>query len=238
VRDVSHDYGLDKNIEIVDSGAVTGRNFSIQLKATDRSFAASKSPLVSIAASTLKYMANRPEPVMIILYSDPDTEAYWVWRHQLSVSLSPDQESVTVHFNPEQKVATIDWQTIRSEVFSFLARPTVDSATVSRLERFGRYSIDLRKAAILRSGWHPRPDIANVPFHGFGEIEFEKPLKPGNVVNRGGGKFWNVDEAHPENTIVKPIQLRRVEDDSAITTMTSGKEKAVRSLIKRTLLGW
>jgi hypothetical protein len=58
------------------------------------------------------------------------------------------------------------------------------------------------------------------------------------VVNRGGGKFWDVDEAHPENTIVKPIQLRRVQDESAISTMTSGKEKAVRSLIKRTLLEW
>lgn len=149
VRDVSHDYGLDKNIEIVDSGAVTGKNFSIQLKATDRSFTASKSPLVSISASTLNYMANRPEPVMIILYSDPDTEAYWVWRHQLSISPSPDQESVTVHFDPKQKLATIDWQTIRTEVFSFLARPTVDSATVSRLERFGRYSIDLGKPATL-----------------------------------------------------------------------------------------
>jgi len=37
---------------------------------------------------------------------------------------------------------------------------------------------------------------------------------------------------------VKPIQLRRVQGDSVISTMTSGKEKAVRSLIKRTLLEW
>jgi hypothetical protein len=87
-------------------------------------------------------------------------------------------------------------------------------------------------------GWYLSPEIANVPFHGFGEMEFDKPLTPGDVVNRGGGKFWNVDEAHPENTIVKPIQLRCVQGDSAISTMTSGNEKAVRSLIKRTLLEW
>lgn len=87
-------------------------------------------------------------------------------------------------------------------------------------------------------GWHSRPDIANVPFHGFGEIEFDKPLKPHEIVNRGGGKFWNVDEAHPESTIVKPTQLRRVRNDSVISTMTSGNEKAVRSLIKKTLLEW
>lgn len=87
-------------------------------------------------------------------------------------------------------------------------------------------------------GWHSRPEIANVQFHGFGEMEFDKPFKPGAMVNRGRGKFWNVDEAHPENTIVKPIQLRRVEGDSAISTMSNGKEKAVRSLIRKTLLEW
>lgn len=88
------------------------------------------------------------------------------------------------------------------------------------------------------SGWYPSPDLSNVPFHGFGEMEFDKPLKPGDVVNRGVGKFWNVDEAHPENTVVQPVQLRRVQDDSDISTMTSGNEKALRSLIKRILLGW
>jgi len=149
VRDVSHDYGLDKNIEIVDSGAVTGKNFSIQLKATDRSFASGDSPTVSIATSTLEYMANRPEPVMIILYSDPDADGYWIWRHELSISNPSDQHTMTIHFNAEQTLSTIDWQVIRSEVLSFLTRPTVDSVTVSRLERFGRYSIDLSKAGIL-----------------------------------------------------------------------------------------
>lgn len=87
-------------------------------------------------------------------------------------------------------------------------------------------------------GWHSRPDIANVAFHGFGEMEFDKPLAPGDVVTRGTGKFWNVDEAHPQNTVVKPIQLHRVRGDSAIATMTGGNEKAVRSLVKKTLLEW
>jgi len=88
------------------------------------------------------------------------------------------------------------------------------------------------------SGWHPSPNLLNFPFHGFGQIEFDKPLKPGDIVNCGEGKFWNVDEAHPENTVVQPVQLRRVQDDSAISLMTSGKEKAIWSLIKRILLEW
>ena len=101
-----------------------------------------------------------------------------------------------------------------------------------------RVDQDENKLLYHWTGWHPRPDLANVPFHGFGEMEFDKPLKPGDIVDRGEGKFWNVDEAHPENTVVKPVQLRRVQGESAISTMTSGNEKAVRSLIKRTVLEW
>lgn len=88
------------------------------------------------------------------------------------------------------------------------------------------------------SGWHSRPDMAHLPFHGFGEMEFDKPLQPDAPVNRGGGKFWNVDESHPEKTIVKPIRLRRVQDQKDVATMTDGSEKAVRALIKKTILEW
>jgi hypothetical protein len=101
-----------------------------------------------------------------------------------------------------------------------------------------RVDQDENKLSYHWRGWLSRSDLVNVPFHGFGEMEFDKPLKLGDVVNRGGGKFWHVDEVHPENTIVKPTQLRRIQADSAISTMTSGNERAVRSLIKRTLLEW
>lgn len=87
-------------------------------------------------------------------------------------------------------------------------------------------------------GWHSRPDIANVAFHGFGEMEFDRPLVPGDVVARGTGRFWNVDEAHPEKTVVKPIRLHRVENDGAVAVMTGGSEKAVRSLVRQTLHRW
>jgi predicted nucleotide-binding protein with TIR-like domain len=87
-------------------------------------------------------------------------------------------------------------------------------------------------------GWHPTPDLASVPYHGFGELEFDRPAYATDLINCGGGRFWSVDEGHPERTVVKPVQLRRVVDQSAISTMTSGNEKDIRSLIKRTLLEW
>ncbi len=87
-------------------------------------------------------------------------------------------------------------------------------------------------------GWHTSPGSANLSFHGYGEIEFDKPLKPGDLVNRGSGKFWDINEAYLK-TKVKTIQLHRIPENSeVISTITNGKEMAVKSLIKKTLLEW
>ncbi|MDC8447990.1 MAG: nucleotide-binding protein [Nitrospira sp.] len=85
-------------------------------------------------------------------------------------------------------------------------------------------------------GWHT--GLAHASFHGFGEMEFNKPIKLGDEIVRGGGKFWDINEAHPEKTIVKPMQLRRIQEDGIISTMTKGDEEAVRSLVRKTLLEW
>lgn len=88
-------------------------------------------------------------------------------------------------------------------------------------------------------GWHTSPGFANLSFHGYGEIEFDRPLKPGDLVNRGSGKFWDIDEACPERTKVKPIQLHRIPKNSKIiSTITTGKEMAIKSLIKKTFIEW
>lgn len=53
-------------------------------------------------------------------------------------------------------------------------------------------------------------DPANLSFHGYGEIEFNKPLMPDEPVSRGSGRFWDIDESYLERTKVKPIQLHRI----------------------------
>jgi hypothetical protein len=87
-------------------------------------------------------------------------------------------------------------------------------------------------------GWHSQADIANVSFHGLGEMEFEGRAETGKLITRGRGRFWKVDEAHPDKTITKPIQLRRVAERTVISTMTSGKENDIRTLVGQTLAQW
>jgi hypothetical protein len=85
-------------------------------------------------------------------------------------------------------------------------------------------------------GWHPASP--NERFHGFGEMEFEGSAETSETITRGHGKYWDVDEAHPERTIIKPIQLRRIVDRTVVSTITEGKETQLRSLVMKTLAEW
>jgi hypothetical protein len=106
------------------------------------------------------------------------------------------------------------------------------NSVIARVDR------DKRKVVYHWEGWYTVPDLANAMFRGFGVMEFEQPLDAGEAVIRGGGKFWDVDESRPEKTMVKLSQLRRVTAPGAGSVMTTGTEKAIRVLIKKTLDSW
>jgi hypothetical protein len=100
--------------------------------------------------------------------------------------------------------------------------------------------IDADKNQILYfwKGWHSQADRAHISFHGFGEIEFNTQFKGEALITRGRGKFWKVDEAHPDKTIITPIQVRRVTEETALDTIESGTEKDLQMLITHTLSEW
>jgi hypothetical protein len=75
-------------------------------------------------------------------------------------------------------------------------------------------------------------------FHGFGTMEFTVSRQAGQPVSRGKGEFWDVDETRPEKTVMKSIQLHRIDDQDDIRKMTDGKEKEYRAVVVRTLDDW
>lgn len=125
VRDVSPDYGIDFEVEILKNGRVTGRRFSVQLKATDRTILTETSPGIRLKSSTFNYLRGRPEPVMMILYSNEDRDCMWVWREQIDAAMSPGQDRMTVHFPKDQRLSSIDWDSVQAHVDSFfLSEPS------------------------------------------------------------------------------------------------------------------
>jgi hypothetical protein len=101
-----------------------------------------------------------------------------------------------------------------------------------------RVEMDENKVLYTWKGWHPTPNSAHIPFHGFGELEFDKSLESNGKINRGGGKFWTVNEAHPECTIVKPVECRRILEKRTVDTMTTGTRNNVKLLVEKTLSEW
>jgi len=95
---------------------------------------------------------------------------------------------------------------------------------------------DEKKVLYHWQGWYPASP--NERFHGFGEMEFEGSATGSETINRGQGKYWDVDEAHPERTVIKPVELRRILDKTQVSTMAEGKETERRPLVVKTLDEW
>jgi len=78
-RPIAYDYGLDLSVEIVDGEAVTGREFFVQLKATEQLKTSHRDVIHRCKVSTARYFLQRLEPVMYIVYDAREEAAYWVW---------------------------------------------------------------------------------------------------------------------------------------------------------------
>jgi hypothetical protein len=74
-----------------------------------------------------------------------------------------------------------------------------------------------------------RPDTAWYP--GLGEINFSLP-GPNGVVEQGEGLFWEGNVSHPESTIIKAVELRRVSNPAHALTMNQGTEAEKADLVR------
>lgn len=78
---------------------------------------------------------------------------------------------------------------------------------------------------------------ANLQFSGFGEINFESQGDSGKIV-RGNSRFFDINEAKMEESVVKARTLLREADPLKIEIMLHGLEKKRASIIQKTLKNW
>ncbi len=97
---------------------------------------------------------------------------------------------------------------------------------------------DVRRVVYRWSGTHP--DAPQTQFHGIGELEFEAPpdTQPHQPAQRGWGRFWDVDEARPENTQSKAVELRRECDAAVVARMRDGKASDRQALAVQIHSDW
>ena len=101
-----------------------------------------------------------------------------------------------------------------------------------------RVDIDARKLLYLWKGWHPQSLLTHLTFHGFCEMDFDRPRAISEPFNRGTGRFWVVDEADPSKTMATSVEVRRVSDDKVAQMMATGTGKDIRSLLMKTVRDW
>jgi hypothetical protein len=99
-----------------------------------------------------------------------------------------------------------------------------------------RISLETAQIHYQWVGWYVQAR-SNEQYHGFGSISFEETSEPDGSFTQARGKFWDVDEAHPEKTTAKPFEMKRAGKDE-VQTMKSGPEKARKDLVVKTLAEW
>jgi hypothetical protein len=94
-----------------------------------------------------------------------------------------------------------------------------------------------RRRIIYRwTGTHTH--TAHTQFHGIGEVEFDPPPADDQPATRGHGRFWDVDEARPENTASKAVELQRESDPEVVARMLQGRAAERLVLTTRILAAW
>jgi hypothetical protein len=66
-------------------------------------------------------------------------------------------------------------------------------------------------------------------------MEFDPPKRLSLMCNRGTGDLGDVDEAQLAQTVYKPTELRRIEDESQVELMASRSQRQRCDLIRRVL---
>ena len=81
-RDIILDYGIDKSVEIVENGKVTGKEFLAQIKGTEAINIADDCVNYPIEVNNLKYYLQRDAPVVIVVVDVNTEKGYWLFIQQ------------------------------------------------------------------------------------------------------------------------------------------------------------
>ena len=74
--------------------------------------------------------------------------------------------------------------------------------------------------------------------HGFGEVVFDGAVQSAEPMRTGGGKFWDINETNPKQTVIRAIDLRRASAISQLEQVSKIRDRELRTLVRKTLRTW
>ena len=115
------DYGLDYYIDIAENKAISGKNFSVQLKAHDKP-SSNGEIIVTLKRTTINMYLNRLEPILLVCYIQSEGEAYYKWFTTDLIDLTKDCQEYNIKLEKAKKVSKLDWNIIVSDVNKIFSR--------------------------------------------------------------------------------------------------------------------
>lgn len=119
-RSLTPDYGLDRVLEIVENGNVTGNELYVQLKGVEKPKVVGGHISYSLKVKNLKYYMKRENPILLVVVDTKRKRCYWVFLQKyvydiLNISRPSwfEQETVTIHIPLENEVAKSSYEIAR-----------------------------------------------------------------------------------------------------------------------------
>lgn len=126
-RNSTHDYGLDREVEIFEDENATAQLFKVQIKGSDR--VGTKVPSVRIKSDTFFYWRNLDLPVLLVLVDVKSGTVYGRWVHAIDElrSRDPAPKLFTVNYGQEHILTRDSFKRMQLDVtvFSGLLRKEV-----------------------------------------------------------------------------------------------------------------
>jgi hypothetical protein len=91
--------------------------------------------------------------------------------------------------------------------------------------------VENRTITYARECSHSGKGMSTAPMPGFASMTFERPQSPNLLIIRGFGRFWQNEEAHPERSRLKVVDLCRVSNEHHARIMREGSETETKGIV-------
>ena len=114
VHRISNDYGQDLQIEIVENGKLTGLEFIVQLKASNKPTGL-YFETIRVRLSTYNYLKSKLGIVLLIKYVEEKDEAYYCFLRDIPKP-NPEQQEFTVRIPLANRISDKTWEIVVNRI--------------------------------------------------------------------------------------------------------------------------
>lgn len=106
---------MDLKVDLFDGQEATGLELLVQLKSSG-SAEAGDSESMRLKTTTLNYLRDKLQVVMLVKFIESENEAYWLWLKDANYRADDSQETMTVRIPRQNRLSTINWNQVQAHV--------------------------------------------------------------------------------------------------------------------------